>query len=142
MTTPKAISALAEARPPPPLLVASMSIKTTLDPKVMLLPSYAICMNYNILSAITVTTTALLLLLLTAERAGVAQTCANEIVAASVVYLTGLPADRPCPKSEWNKPPQLRHFSVVRKLGRQEPFPAGMLSWILNFRGAQPQASI
>jgi hypothetical protein len=55
----------------------------------------------------------------------ISQTCANEIVAASVVYVNGLPADRPCPKSEWNKPPQLRHFSVVRKLGRQEPFPPG-----------------
>eukprot|EP00884_Botryococcus_braunii_P011316 jgi/Botrbrau1/20185/Bobra.0173s0083.2 len=86
LATPKALFPLEASRPPPPLLVAALNIKTTLDPK----------------------------------------TCTNEIVAASVVYVNGLPADRPCPKSEWNKPPQLRHFSVVRKLGRQEPFPAGL----------------
>jgi hypothetical protein len=53
------------------------------------------------------------------------QTSANEIVAASVVYVSALPVHRPCPKAEWNKPPQMRHFSVVRKIGRKDPFPAG-----------------
>ncbi|KAI3432425.1 hypothetical protein D9Q98_003979 [Chlorella vulgaris] len=49
---------------------------------------------------------------------------ANEVVAASVVYLQNVRTDGPMTQEEWNNPAHLRHFSAVRALSSQ-PFPAG-----------------
>ncbi|PRW60975.1 DNA polymerase alpha catalytic subunit [Chlorella sorokiniana] len=49
---------------------------------------------------------------------------ANEVVAASVVYLQRVRTDGPMSQEEWNSAAHLRHFSAVRKLDNQ-PFPAG-----------------
>lgn len=49
----------------------------------------------------------------------------NEVVAASVVYLQRVRTDGPMAQEEWNNASQLRHFSAVRKLDNQQPFPAG-----------------
>lgn len=46
----------------------------------------------------------------------------NEIMAASVVYISKVPIDRPC--TSWNNSRDLRHFSVLRKIDNQ-PFPTG-----------------
>ena len=48
----------------------------------------------------------------------------NEVMAASVVYLSNVDVDRPLSKAAWNNSQALRHFSVLRKLDGV-PFPAG-----------------
>ena len=48
----------------------------------------------------------------------------NEVVAASVVYLSKVDVDRPMSKAAWNNSNALRHFSILRKLNGV-PFPAG-----------------
>lgn len=52
------------------------------------------------------------------------QTKGNEIVAASLVYLSGVSADGPTSKSEWSSPQRLKHMTVVTKL-EGKPFPPG-----------------
>ena len=48
----------------------------------------------------------------------------NEVMAASVVYLSNVDVDRPLSKAAWNNSQALRHFSILRKLDGV-PFPAG-----------------
>jgi len=48
----------------------------------------------------------------------------NEVMAASVVYLSNVDVDRPLSKAAWNNSNALRHFSILRKLDGI-PFPAG-----------------
>ena len=48
----------------------------------------------------------------------------NEVMAASVVYLSNVDVDRPLSKAAWNNSHALRHFSILRKLDGV-PFPAG-----------------
>ena len=48
----------------------------------------------------------------------------NEVMAASVVYLSNVDVDRPLSKAAWNNSQALRHFSILRKLDGA-PFPAG-----------------
>lgn len=59
----------------------------------------------------------------------------NEIVAASVVYLDNVSADRPMATGAWNNSRVLRHFSIVRNLsGQMLPMgaPAPSLSCIMQ----------
>ena len=50
----------------------------------------------------------------------------NEVMAASVVYLSNVDVDRPLSKAAWNNSQALRHFSILRKLDGV-PFPAGAI---------------
>ena len=52
------------------------------------------------------------------------QAATNEVVAASVVYLSNVDVDRPMSKAAWNNSHALRHFSILRKLDGVA-FPAG-----------------
>eukprot|EP00775_Hariotina_reticulata_P008338 gene8338-8523_t len=48
----------------------------------------------------------------------------QEILAASVVHLSGVSTEAPTPRSVWGSPEALRNFSVVRKLDGR-PWPTG-----------------
>eukprot|EP00198_Chlamydomonas_reinhardtii_P009371 XP_001698708.1 DNA polymerase alpha subunit one [Chlamydomonas reinhardtii] len=50
---------------------------------------------------------------------------AHEIVAASVVHLSGVSPDAPLAAKDWSNPQRLRSFSIVRRLDGQA-WPAGM----------------
>lgn len=50
---------------------------------------------------------------------------ANEVVAASVVYLNGVNVDTPMALGEWNNPAMRRNFSLVRKPDGQAMPPGG-----------------
>ena len=55
----------------------------------------------------------------------------NEVMAASVVYLSNVDVDRPLSKAAWNNSQALRHFSILRKLDGV-PFPAGATSLLIT----------
>ncbi|GIL61548.1 hypothetical protein Vafri_16011, partial [Volvox africanus] len=75
----KGLSADAASRKPPPLVVASISLKTQINP--------------------------------TSHQ--------HEIIAASVVYLSGVSPDAPLAAKDWSSPARLRNFSIARRLDGQ-----------------------
>lgn len=53
------------------------------------------------------------------------QTNENEVVAASVVYMSNVSTDAPMPLETVHDRRQVHHFSTVRRLNGQ-PFPTGV----------------
>eukprot|EP00899_Mesostigma_viride_P010487 jgi/Mesvir1/1943/Mv22962-RA.2 len=58
----------------------------------------------------------------------------NEIAAVSVVYCRDVNVDVPAPKSEWNTPQRLQHFTAIRKLDGGT-FPPGFAAELAKKNG-------